>query len=169
MTKALTVRFRIDFSNDRSIGVGKIELLENIARSGSLSQAARDLGMSYRRAWLLVEDMKLSFDRPVVTSSTGGPNGGGATLTDFGGRLIARYRKLESDMQRLARTALRDIADHTSNRPRAGRSRNVNQTKGTARQRIVGTDFIRQIPVASPHAERMSGTFAQVVEMRWRV
>ena len=118
MTKALTVRFRIDFANDRSIGVGKIELLENIARSGSLSQTARDLGMSYRRAWLLVEDMKLSFDRPVVTSSTGGPNGGGATLTDFGGRLIARYRKLESDMQRLARTALRDIADHTSNRPK---------------------------------------------------
>jgi len=116
MAKALTVRFRIDFGNDRSIGVGKIELLENIARSGSLSQAARDLGMSYRRAWLLVEDMKLSFDRPVVVSSTGGPNGGGATLTEFGERLIARYRKLESDMQELARASLRDIAGHTSNR-----------------------------------------------------
>jgi molybdate transport system regulatory protein len=116
MTKALTVRFRIDFANDRSIGLGKIELLESIARSGSLSQAARDLGMSYRRAWLLVEDVKLSFNRPVVMSSTGGPNGGGATLTDFGEQLIARYRKLELDVQRLARTSLRDIVDHTSNR-----------------------------------------------------
>jgi molybdate transport system regulatory protein len=118
MKKSLTVRFRVDFANDRSIGIGKIELLETIARSGSLSQAARDLGMSYRRAWLLVEDMKLSFDRPVVMSSTGGPNGGGATLTDFGERLIARYRKLESDVQRLARTSLRDIAGHTTSRPK---------------------------------------------------
>jgi molybdate transport system regulatory protein len=116
MARALTVRFRVDFANDCSIGVGKIELLESIARSGSLSQAARDLGMSYRRAWLLVEDMKLSFDRPVVMSSTGGPNGGGATLTDFGELLIARYRKLESDMERLARISLRDIAGHTSTR-----------------------------------------------------
>jgi molybdate transport system regulatory protein len=114
MTKALTVRFRVDFANDRSIGVGKIELLEYIANTGSLSQAARDLGMSYRRAWLLVEDMKLSFDQPVVRSSTGGPNGGGATLTEFGKQLIAGYRKLESEMQALAQTSLRDIAAHTA-------------------------------------------------------
>jgi molybdate transport system regulatory protein len=118
MAKALTVRFRVDFDNDRSIGVGKIELLEYIASTGSLSQAARDLGMSYRRAWLLLEDMKLSFDQPVVRSSTGGPNGGGATLTDFGKQLIARYRKLESEMQSLARTTLREIAAHTSRKPR---------------------------------------------------
>lgn len=108
----------MDFDNDRSIGVGKIELLEYIASTGSLSQAARDLGMSYRRAWLLLEDMKLSFDQPVVRSSTGGPNGGGATLTDFGKQLIARYRKLESEMQSLARTTLREIAAHTSRKPR---------------------------------------------------
>jgi molybdate transport system regulatory protein len=114
MAKALTVRFRVDFENDRSIGVGKIELLEYIASTGSLSQAARDLGMSYRRAWLLVEDMKLSFDRPVVKSSAGGPNGGGAILTDFGKQLIARYRQLESDMQSLAQASLRDIAAHTA-------------------------------------------------------
>jgi molybdate transport system regulatory protein len=120
MKKALTVRFRVDFDNDHSIGVGKIELLEGIARTGSLSQAARDLDMSYRRAWLLVEDMKLSFDQPVVRSSAGGPNGGGAALTDFGKQLIARYRILESDVQLLARTSLRDIARHTTSRSKRG-------------------------------------------------
>jgi molybdate transport system regulatory protein len=132
MAKALTVRFRVDFGNDRSIGVGKIELLECIARAGSLSQAARDLGMSYRRAWLLVEDMKLSFDRPVVKSCTGGPNGGGAALTDFGKRLIARYRKLESEIQVLARTSLRDIAARTASR---------------SRQDVHATSIKRRLPV----------------------
>jgi molybdate transport system regulatory protein len=113
MAKAMRVRFRIDFGNDRSIGVGKIELLEYIGRTGSLSQAARDLGMSYRRAWLLIEDMKLSFDQPVIRTSTGGRSGGGAALTDFGEGLVARYRKLESEIQLLARTSFRDIAART--------------------------------------------------------
>jgi molybdate transport system regulatory protein len=127
MKKALTVRFRVDFANDRSIGLGKIELLEGIARSGSLSQAARDLGMSYRRAWLLVEDIKLTFDRAVVVSSTGGVHGGGAALTDFGEQLVARYRKLEADMQLLARTSLRNLDDHTSSRSK--QDRNVTSIK----------------------------------------
>ena len=129
MKKALTVRFRVDFDNGRSIGVGKIELLEGIARTGSLSQAARDLGMSYRRAWLLVEDVKFSFDQPVVESSAGGPNGGGTALTDFGKQLIARYRKLESDMQLLARTSLRDVAAHTASRSK--RAVNLTSVKRT--------------------------------------
>ena len=127
MKKPLSVRFRVDFANDRSIGLGKIELLEGIARSGSLSQAARDLGMSYRRAWLLVEDIKLTFDQSVVVSSTGGLNGGGAALTDFGSQLVARYRKLESDMQLLARATLRNIDGHTSSRSK--RDRNVTSIK----------------------------------------
>jgi molybdate transport system regulatory protein len=60
----LTVRFRVDFGSRCSVGVGKIELLEGIARTGSLSQAAREMRMSYRRAWLLLEDMNVSFDQP---------------------------------------------------------------------------------------------------------
>jgi molybdate transport system regulatory protein len=120
MKKALTVRFRVDFAKGHSIGVGKIELLEGIARTRSLSQAARDLGMSYRRAWLLVEDVRLSFDQPVVVSSAGGPHGGGAALTDFGKQLITRYRKLESDVQLLARTSLRDVASHAASRSKPG-------------------------------------------------
>ncbi len=98
----LTVRFRIDFGPQCSIGIGKIELLEGIARSGSLSQAARDMRMSYRRAWLLLADVNVSFDEPVALTSTGGRGGGGVVLTPFGERLVAGYRRVESDVRRLA-------------------------------------------------------------------
>jgi molybdate transport system regulatory protein len=110
MVKAVSVRFRVDFPNHCSVGVGKVQLLEGIARSGSISQAARDLHMSYRRAWLLVEDLKSSFDTPVVASSTGGPGGGGATLTAFGATLVAQYRELESQLQPLANAIWHEVA-----------------------------------------------------------
>jgi molybdate transport system regulatory protein len=112
MPKAPTVRFRLDFANQCSIGVGKIELLERIAVAGSLSQAARDMHMSYRRAWLLAEDMKLHFDQPVIRSTAGGHGGGGAELTEFGNRLIAAYRDLESQIHRLAQQSLSDLGGH---------------------------------------------------------
>ena len=101
MPKNLTVRFRVDFGRQRSIGIGKIELLEGIASTGSLSQAARQMRMSYRRAWLLLADLNTSFDEPVARASTGGRGGGGAVLTSFGERLIAGYRKMESSLQPL--------------------------------------------------------------------
>jgi molybdate transport system regulatory protein len=112
MAKALAVRFRVDFGRHCSVGVGKIELLEGIARTGSISQAARDMHMSYRRAWLLLEDMKLGFDQPVAMSSVGGPGGGGVVITEFGGRLITRYRELESELKLLAITLLDDFGNH---------------------------------------------------------
>ena len=112
MPTAPIVRFRLDFTDQCSIGVGKIQLLERIAVAGSLSQAARDMHMSYRRAWLLVEDMKLHFDQPVVNSIAGGHGGGGAELTEFGHRLISAYRTLESEIQCLAERHLTDLGDH---------------------------------------------------------
>src|SRR6202158_889202 len=99
MAKNLTVRFRVDFGSRCSVGIGKIELLEGIARTGSLSQAAREMRMSYRRAWLLLEDMNLSFNHPVSRASVGGRGGGGVVLTSFGSRLVAGYRRLESGLQ----------------------------------------------------------------------
>jgi molybdate transport system regulatory protein len=117
MPTAPTVRFRLDFANQCSIGIGKIELLERIAIAGSLSQAARDMHLSYRRAWLLLEDMRLHFDQPVVKSNTGGQGGGGAELTEFGHRLIAVYRDLDSQIQRLAQQSLSDLGDHTQLSP----------------------------------------------------
>lgn len=109
MSGALNVRFRVDFGTRCSVGVGKIELLEAIARTGSLSQAAREMRMSYRRAWLLLADLNLSFDQPVARTSTGGSGGGGATLTPFGARLVAGYRKLESELRPLATSCLNDF------------------------------------------------------------
>src|SRR5712671_3686647 len=85
MTKDLAVRFRVDFGGGRSIGIGKIELLEGIASSGSLSEAARQMRMSYRRAWLLLADLNTSFDQPVARASNGGrpPAACGGVLSGF--------------------------------------------------------------------------------------
>jgi molybdate transport system regulatory protein len=96
------VRFRIDFAEHSSIGPGKIRLLEAIRDSGSLSQGARDLGMSYRRAWLLVESLRQSFREPVTVANTGGKDGGGMLVTEFGDALIKSYRQLEQDLAALA-------------------------------------------------------------------
>jgi molybdate transport system regulatory protein len=109
MPGSLTVRFRVDFGSECSVGVGKIELLEGIARTGSLSQAARQMRMSYRRAWLLLADLNMSFDQPVANTSVGGRGGGGAVLTPFGVRLVAGFRKLDSSLRPLADRCLRDL------------------------------------------------------------
>jgi molybdate transport system regulatory protein len=121
MAGALTVRFRVDFGGQCSIGVGKIELLEGIARTGSLSQAARQMRMSYRRAWLLLADLNLSFDQPVAHTSTGGRGGGGAVLTPFGVSLVAGYRRLESSLQPLAHRCLNGLGRRVlANRSKKG-------------------------------------------------
>lgn len=93
---------RIDFTDGCSLGPGKVALLEWIDRTGSLSAAGRSLGMSYRRAWLLLHSVNDSFTEPAVTFSVGGKDGGGAQLTPFGRRLIASYRSFESAVDGLA-------------------------------------------------------------------
>ncbi len=87
---------RILFGAASSLGPGKIALLESISRTGSISGAAREMGMSYRRAWLLVEAMNTAFTKPVVMAVTGGKRGGGAEVTVFGLSLLERYRKIEA-------------------------------------------------------------------------
>jgi molybdate transport system regulatory protein len=91
----LGVRLRIDIGAGCSIGPGKIALLEQIERSGSLSQAARILKMSYRRAWLLLEDLNRTLGQPVTTASIGGAGGGGAQITPFGRQVVAAFREIE--------------------------------------------------------------------------
>jgi molybdate transport system regulatory protein len=110
MTKELAVRFRVDLGSGCSIGIGKIELLEGISRSGSLSEAARQMRMSYRRAWLLLADLNASFDQSVAQASTGGRGGGGAVLTPFGERLIAGYRRMEAGLKPLAEACFQDFS-----------------------------------------------------------
>src|SRR5262249_40424474 len=86
---------RLDFGGNRSSGPGKVRLLEAIGRTGSISQAGRELGMSYRRAWLLINDLNVCFQQAVVAAHPGGSRGGGAELTRFGQKLIADYRAIE--------------------------------------------------------------------------
>jgi molybdate transport system regulatory protein len=103
------VRFRIDFTEHSSVGPGKIGLLEAIRDAGSLSQGARNIGMSYRRAWLLIESLRRSFREPVTMASTGGKDGGGMLVTEFGDALIKNYRDLERDFSTLAERRLHPI------------------------------------------------------------
>jgi molybdate transport system regulatory protein len=98
------LRLRIVFDDAMRLGPGKIDLLDTIGRTGSISAAGRELGMSYRRAWLLVDEVNRLFRRPVVSASAGGSHGGGAQLTDFGRALVAAYRRIEER----ARVAIRE-------------------------------------------------------------
>jgi molybdate transport system regulatory protein len=77
------------------MGPGKAELVERIAETGSISAAARGLGMSYRRAWELVEALNRDFREPVVLTATGGKRGGGARVTPFGAAVVAAFRRME--------------------------------------------------------------------------
>ncbi len=86
---------RLDFANGSQIGPGKIRLLEAIADTGSIAAAGRSMGMSYRRAWLLVDQINRAFTQPAVTGQTGGSGGGGTALTDWGRELVALYRQVE--------------------------------------------------------------------------
>jgi molybdate transport system regulatory protein len=97
-----TIRLRIDLSPDSALGPGKIALLEHIEATGSLSKAARELGMSYRRAWLLLSDVNRMFNDPVTTMSVGGSGGGGARLTDLGREIVQAYREIEDAAEKAA-------------------------------------------------------------------
>jgi len=92
---APVVRFRIDFAENSFVRPGEIGLLEAIRDSGSLAQAARNIGMSYRHAWLLVESLKRSFREPITEIYAGGKGGRSMLVTEFGGALIKSYRDLE--------------------------------------------------------------------------
>ena len=94
-TTTPTPRLRILLGRSIAIGPGKAELLGLIDDTGSISAAARAMGMSYRRAWTLVETMNTAFREPLVAAATGGKGGGGASVTAFGHEALKRYRIME--------------------------------------------------------------------------
>jgi molybdate transport system regulatory protein len=87
---------RLHFNSGLTFGRGKADLLQFIDEGGSISAAGRRMGMSYRRAWSLVEEMNGHFEQPLVDSSRGGASGGGARLTSRGRQVLADYRELEA-------------------------------------------------------------------------
>lgn len=106
---------RILFGKASSLGPGKIALLEHIARHGSISAAAREMEMSYRRAWLLVEAMNQAFREPVVTAVSGGKRGGGAVVTAFGQELLNRYRAIETKAAQAVSPDLAELTEFLAN------------------------------------------------------
>ena len=113
----IRISVRIDLASGKRIGPGKIALLEAIRSTGSISAAARSLGMSYRRAWLLVEEINHALRRPAVTAETGGRRGGGAIITPVGERVVGLYRGIEAHARAAASAEFRTIAKMVRPRP----------------------------------------------------
>ena len=100
---------RIDLYPEGRIGPGKIQLLENIHKNGSISAAGRAMDMSYKRAWDLVDEINRICRQAAVERQTGGKNGGGAVLTAFGISLVTRYRRIERDATTASRKELQAL------------------------------------------------------------
>ena len=113
---SVRITLRLDFATSPKaprmgrVGPGKIALLEAVAQDGSISAAARTLGLSYRRAWLMIDEMNQLFRDPVVTAGAGGAKGGQASLTPLGSRLVTTYRELEAETANSAAVRLLALA-----------------------------------------------------------
>ncbi len=97
---------KVEFANDLKLGRGKVRLLELVGETGSISAAARKMNMSYRRAWLLMDELNHMFGRDVIEAVAGGSGGGGAHVTEFGMRVIDVFRELESEADTLVQSRI---------------------------------------------------------------
>ena len=109
MTPSPRLRLRIVFGPDAMLGPGKADLLDLIAETGSIAAAAKRMGMSYKRAWTLVEQMNAAFRTPLVVSTRGGPKGGGAQVSPTGVQVLAAYRRIEGRLADLGAAELTEI------------------------------------------------------------
>ncbi len=94
----LKIKVQIYCGDEIAMGPGKADLLEAITREGSISAAARAMGMSYRRAWLLVDAMNRCWDLPLVETAPGSKQGGGARVSEMGRSILSHYRALQCDL-----------------------------------------------------------------------
>ncbi len=100
---------RIDFDDDRYVGHGRIELMELIGKYGSIAQAAKAMGMSYKRAWYLADAINATFAEPVIERKHGGKGGGSAQLSGFGTTLVRDYRQMEIQAVKVFSKPLRQM------------------------------------------------------------
>jgi molybdate transport system regulatory protein len=138
------IRFRIDFSATCAVAPAKIDLLEAIRNSGSLSRGARHLGMSYRRARMLIDSFKGAFREPVTRAIRGGPGGGGVVRTKFGAELVDRYRDLEREFGTLATRRLQMFTSSVASQRRP-KSPSVSRTCHGRISREVSPIHARQV------------------------
>lgn len=111
MTDHVHVQFRLRITkgDEIAVGPGKIALLEAVAATGSITAAARQLGMSYRRAWLLLDTMNRCFSKPLTDAEAGGQRGGGTALTPLGAQVVQRYRRIEAAATRAGAADIRAL------------------------------------------------------------
>jgi molybdate transport system regulatory protein len=109
---------RLDFAPGQAIGHGKIRLLEAVRDHGSISAAGRAMGMSYRRAWLLIDELNSMFEEAVIQTKHGGTAGGGAELTALGHRLVQNYRAMEDKAQAAVNAELSELVANLVGRRR---------------------------------------------------
>lgn len=105
----MRTHLRIMLDDEIAFGPGKADLLEAIRDTGSISAAGKQLGMSYRRAWLLVDSMNRCFRSPLVETAAGGVAGGGARLSQTGAAMVAQYRALEVAVAKITGKAFTEI------------------------------------------------------------
>ena len=98
---------RVTIEGDAYVGPGRADLLELIAETGSISEAGRRMGMSYKQAWLLIDTMNACFAKPLVAAAKGGKAGGGAHLTPLGENVLLRFRRMQASS---GRAIARDLA-----------------------------------------------------------
>ena len=111
-TKAPTIgpKLKIVLGAQTAIGPGKADLLQHIIDTGSIAAAGRRMAMSYRRAWLLIDEMNQIFKEPVVTTAKGGKGGGGgAVLTDFGHEVLTRFRSMQKKTEKAVAVDLKAL------------------------------------------------------------
>lgn len=96
-SERIRARFWITGEQSSYVGIGRIQLLENIDKYGSINSAAKSMGMSYKKAWKLIEELNQVTDKPFVIKSQGGKSGGGTALTDEGKRMVKKFRELEQE------------------------------------------------------------------------
>ena len=117
MNYSTTIRLRVMRGDAIAFGPGKAALLQAIAHTGSISGAARELKMSYRRAWLLVEEMNACFAQPLVVTATGGSKGGGASMTALAHEVLACYLRMQEKADAAIEKDMRYLHSLTANLP----------------------------------------------------
>jgi molybdate transport system regulatory protein len=104
-SKKYSVEFRVWINEEEGhfLGLGRVRLLENIKKTGSISKGAKEMKMSYRQAWQMVEDMNKRSDKPLVVKMLGGKGGGGAEITKAGDKAIKLYYQIEEKVKKLSK------------------------------------------------------------------